>query len=219
MKTFGENPPADYIRKYSDAALCEEVERVRLYHMDFMIGQELWILKAAIAKRKEQGEAFVAGDYCVIDTEARMPIGFSDWRDSDYDCIEEARLFCPALLLPRKFFKRVEYRPCQARVRRLLGMRTVEQCGLAARLSDDGKQYLVKLYEAARAEGIGLLMKYDWKYSCGASDAHHRTEQMEVDGGFNVESEFFARIPVAPTEVHANAVLSVTVTYRFDKDE
>ena len=42
---------------------------------------------------------------------------------------------------------------------------------------------------------------------------------MEVDGGFDVESEFFARIPVAPTEVHANAVLSVTVTYRFDKDE
>ena len=215
---FGENSPADYMRKYSDEALREEVERVHRYYMGFMIGQELWILKADIIKRKAQGEPWAEGEYCVIDGDAHTPMGFSDWQTLEYDCIEEARRCCPALLSPRKFFERVEYRPRPERIRRLFGFRTVDYCGLATRLSEDGRLYLTKLYEAARANGIQLLMKYDWKYSCGEGDCR-RTEQREVEGGFCVESDFYAPVPALLAEVHEGAVLNVTITYRFGNND
>ena len=219
MKTFGENPPADYIRKYSDAALRDAVERVHRYYMDFAIGQDLWILKAEIMKRKEQGESCVIGEYCVIDSDGHMPRGFSDWQALEYECIEEARRCYPALLSPRKFFERVEYRSRPERLhRRLLGSRTVDYCALASRLSDDGRVYLTKLYDAARAEGIHLLMKYEWKYSCAEGDCRS-TEQREVDGGFCVESDFYTPIPVPLGKVRDGAHLTVTVAYRFGGDE
>lgn len=207
-----------YTPRYDNDTLKRELEHIREYYMEYMIGQSLWMLKAEILEKKENGEPYSEGEYSIWDSDGRSPTGFSGWQELDYACIDAARHDCPVLLAQSRFFTRTEYRPRPVRQHVVLFLkRTVVHCTLAAGLTPEGKRYLECLQRAAEAEGIALRMRYYWKYCYGEEGHCCQTEPLDVPRGPDPTCDFAAPVDIPLHKMRDGATLVVQLYYKVNE--